>query len=98
MTRLSTNVNPAPSPWWSALAVFAAAGVAHGQVANRETEPNDTRQQANLVDSGGEGMRARPDPERGDSITGASTGSGVGTGLSSADYFRVLTAEDPSGL
>lgn len=85
-------------PCWWALAAIGAASAAHGQVANREVEPNDTKQQANLANSGGEGMRARPEPERGDSITGTSTGSGVGTGLSSADYFRVLTAEDASGL
>ncbi|MEI7658286.1 MAG: GC-type dockerin domain-anchored protein [Phycisphaerae bacterium] len=88
------------TPWscWSLLATLAAAPAAHGQFVNREVEPNDTKEIANVADSGGGGMKARPSPERGDRINGVSTGSGVGTGLSSADYFRVVTAQDPSGL
>jgi hypothetical protein len=61
-------------------------------IGNPEIEPNDSKLQATLADSAGAGMSTA------DFITGTTTGSGSGGGLTSADYFIVETAPNSYGF
>ncbi|NUQ69131.1 MAG: hypothetical protein HUU18_12755 [Phycisphaerales bacterium] len=75
-----------------AAGVFAAPVM--GQVNNPELEINDSKAQANIVNSGGAGMASN------DYITGTSTGTStlVSGAVNSADYFRVRTLPAAAGV
>jgi subtilisin-like proprotein convertase family protein len=73
---------------WMVL-LFAAAWMVPGALAavdNPEVEPNDNKASATFCQSGGAGMNAL------DTISGTTTGSGTGSGPTSADYFLLKTA------
>src|SRR4051794_13315035 len=72
-------------------ALLASAALA--QTAFPETEPNNTKATANVIDAGGAGLAP------GDSITGLPTGSSTTTaGNASADYFLIKTAPAPLAI
>jgi len=71
---------------------------ARAQFVNFEVEPNSTKPQATVANSGGGGLHATPPPQPTDTIRGMSLGSDSGAGITSADYFLVSTELLPKGL
>jgi subtilisin-like proprotein convertase family protein len=69
--------------------VFSAGAIAAN---NPEVEPNNTKAQATLCNSGGLGM------DIGDTITGTTTGSSGTAGATSSDYFLVQTKARALGI